>query len=415
MLGFFYKKIGLIKYKQILKDQVYSLLTFIVRIISATITVKIITNYLHPEEYGLFRFVMAIVAICEFTTIPGINKSIGGYVLKGFHGTVKKSTIISIKTGLVGVFILIGFASYYYFFTADHKLSYLFLLAAFIFLPFTVFSRYESILVGLKNFKTIFRMYFILSLSVTVSIVIILYYLNLGLIWFACGQIVLQSILFTIFFIYTYNLLKNDKVDKAYLKHSSTISLVGFINTILEPGLQVYINQTLGSINLATYFMGKRLLTMAAGVVKPLMNPIVIRIAKKGKVDHSRLVIKFIPILFLIGLLYYIIFYFGVSLFGPLLIGEKFIESLYYAKILGMILVFSPMNAILIGNIIYEKNNKGFIYSTHIQQIITIIGYSLFIGKYGIIGVAIVNLISTLIYQLSMIFFIKQGTLNVRL
>ena len=46
--------------------------------------------------------VLAVVSLCTLTTITGINKTIGGYVAKGFHGTVKETTKLSLKTGSLG-------------------------------------------------------------------------------------------------------------------------------------------------------------------------------------------------------------------------------------------------------------------------------------------------------------------------
>ena len=84
-------------------------MNFIIGFTVSVLSVKLITSYIIPEKYGLYKYVLSVVSLCGITTFPGLNKTMGGYIVKGFHGTVKKATLLSIKTGLLGVVILIVF------------------------------------------------------------------------------------------------------------------------------------------------------------------------------------------------------------------------------------------------------------------------------------------------------------------
>ena len=399
--------------KDVVKNQVYNTLNFFITALIALLTIKIITAKIDPELYGVFRYVLAVVSLCTLTTITGINKTIGGYVAKGYQGTVKETTILSFKTGSIGILILLGFGIYSLYQKNNITESILFITAALYFFPFTIFSRYASILAGLEKFKKILIYSLIQKIILFSAAVFVVIILKKGILFYGASQLLLTAIILIIFYINTIKQLTNTKIDSGYFKHSLTVSAVGIGSQIITPGIQLVLNSTLGSTALAYYVIGNRIPTQLAGIVKPLMHPISIRLAKKGKIEYNSAVIKYLPLTFAMGLLLYLLLYTGLHYLGPYVISEPYRISLFYAKLLGLFILLSPTYSLLNSNIIFEKNNKAYATSLYINQAITVSGYILFLSKYGISAIALTNFVALLIQTTIMILFVFNEIKNI--
>jgi len=398
--------------KDVVKNQVYNTLNFFLTALIALLTIKIITTKIDPESYGIYRYALATVGLCAVSTLTGINKTIGGYVAKGFHGTVKETTILSFKTGSIGILILLSFGIYSLYQKNNTTESILFITAALYFFPFTIFSRYASILAGLEKFKKILIYSFIQKIILFSGAVFVVIILNKGILAYGASQLILTAIILIIFYITTIKQLTNTKTDHGYFKHSLTVSAVGIGSQIITPGIQLVLNLTMGSTALALYVIGNRIPTQLAGIVKPLMHPISIRLAKKGKIEYNTAAIKLIPLTLVLGLLLYLIFYLGIHYIGPYVIGESYSDALHYAKLLGLFILLSPTYSLLNSNVIFEKNNRAYAFSLYTNQALTIGGYIIFLGKYGIPAIAITNMVALSVQIMVMVFFITKNINN---
>jgi hypothetical protein len=79
---------------------------------------------------------------------------------------------------------------------------------------------------------------------------------------------------------------------------------------------------------------------------------------------------------------------------------------LYYAKLFGLNILFTPIFSLLNSNVIFEKNNKAYGISNYTNLGFTILGYIIFLDKYGIPAIAITNVVVKMIQILVMIFFV---------
>ena len=140
-------------YNDVIKNQIYNTLNFLFVTLISIVTLKLITNYFSPNDYGSFKYVLAVIQLLAITTISGFNKTIGGYVIKGYHGTVKRANQLSFKTGSIGIVILIGLSLYSIFQKKNTLEAIFFFTAAICFYPWTIYSRYQAILSGLENLK----------------------------------------------------------------------------------------------------------------------------------------------------------------------------------------------------------------------------------------------------------------------
>jgi O-antigen/teichoic acid export membrane protein len=394
--------------KDVAYNQIFNIISYFVTIIISLLTLKIITTKIPPDDYGILVYVLAVMSISTITTITGFNKTIGGYVAKGFHGTVKQTLKISLKTGLLGVVILAGF-SYYYSLDITKEIEFiLFFIAALFFIPYTVFARYSSILAGLEKFKQLMYLNILLKISVFLVLFFVLVVIDRGILFYWGGQIIITSILLYIFYRFSVRQLNNDRVDNGFLKHSCIISLVGVSAQVIAPGIQLIINDTFGMTTLAVYAVANRIPTQLMAIVKPLLHPVSIRLAKKSSIDYYNALLKCLPLTLLMGGGLYLVMFLVVDNFGYLVIGENYKDAIYYTKFLGLIMVLTPTYSLLNSCLVFEKQNRLYAISFYIHQVILVVGYLMFTYRYGIISIAIVNFIALFVQVIIMSYVLNK-------
>lgn len=394
--------------KEVISNQFYNTIRFVLSVLIAMATIKIITSKLDPELFGVYRYVLSVASICAISTMTGVGKILGGYVAKDYHGTVKKSTLFSFKTGTIGVLVLLIFGFYSLIEKQNHIESILFFVSAAVFLPYFIFPRYESILAGLERFKDILIYGFASQISLLSTALIMLLLFDQGILAFGISQLVIASLSFTLIFFYCLKYLKNDTVDRGFLRHSFILSLVGLGSVIIVPGIQVYLKSSLGNAALAYFVIATSISTKIIAVVKPIMHPVSIRIMKRGKIQYRSSLIKLTPAALIFGLLLYLILYMSIDTFGPYLVSKAYEISLLYAKLLGLSIILAPTYALFNSYVIFEKLNKAFSISVFSNQIATILGYVLFIGKFGVEAIALTNLAALFLSVLITAYFILK-------
>jgi len=397
-------------YNDVIKNQIYNTLNFLFVTLISIVTLKLITNYFSPNDYGSFKYVLAVIQLLAITTISGFNKTIGGYVIKGYHGTVKRANQLSFKTGSIGIVILIGLSLYSIFQKKNTLEAIFFFTAAICFYPWTIYSRYQAILSGLEKFKKLLLLSIIQRTVNFCSIIVIVLILRKGILLYGISQLILTSFLFTLFYFSSIKNLNNSKIDSGFLKHSIVLSFVSIGSQIINPGIQLVIGNILGSSALAYYAIGDQIPRQLASIVKPIMHPLSMYLAKRGKKGYNKAVLKLIPFTIFFGLLLYCLLYLILIVAAPYIISEQYYESIYYAKFLGLFIILSPTYSILSSNLIVEKNNKGYAASLYANQAITFFGYIIFIVKYGIPTIGIINFISLAIEISIMCYFIVSDT-----
>ena len=386
-------------------------MNFIIGFTVSVLSVKLITSYIIPEKYGLYKYVLSVVSLCGITTFPGLNKTMGGYIVKGFHGTVKKATLLSIKTGLLGVVILIVFGFFSFSSKNNEVEAKLFLAASLIFLPYLIAPRYKIILTGLGLFKNKLFFETIFKISCLLSIFFVLVVFKQDILVFGVAQLFLQSFLLVVFFYFSIKKLKNNYVDKLFFKHSLIISFIGIGSEIIKPATNIYLNYTLGPAILGAYAIANSLNSSVTGAAKSVMSPLVIKIAKKNKISHNNTVFKILPLALFFGVFIYVLVFLFLHYLGPLVIGIKYRESIYFAKILTLMVILTPLYTLVKGNLLIEKNNKGYAVPTYTYQVLQFLGFVIFIPKYGVPAIGFTNFFCFFISIAMHLWYIKNETI----
>ncbi|TFB11133.1 hypothetical protein E3V55_04315 [Candidatus Marinimicrobia bacterium MT.SAG.3] len=394
--------------KEVITNQFYNTLRFVLSVLISMASIKLITSYLDPEQFGIYRYVLSVAGICRITIMTGVGKILSGYVRREYHGSVQESTLLSFKTGSLGVLVLVMFGFYSLIETQNRVESILFFVSAAVFLPYYIFPRFEFILGGLEKFKEIllFRIGSKIILISAALIVLVLF--DQGILIYGISQLVLASFLFALLFIYSKRQLSNDKVDLGFKRHSFMISLIALGSVITVPGIQVYLKSSIGITELAYFVVATSISTRITAVVKPIIQPVTLKIMKNTKNRYRSYVIKLtLPMLFF-GLFLYLILYMSIDTFGQYIVSKEYEISLLYAKLLGIVIILAPLYSLYNSYVVFEKLNKAFSVSLYSNQLATIIGYVLFVDKFGVKAIAFSNLAAVFVSIVVMAYSILR-------
>lgn len=109
-------------------------------------------NFLSPDEYGIYRYILSTAVILTIPALGGIDTALIQAVARGYDGSLELARKTKFRYGLLGGFAGLALGAYYLY-QANTTLGFSFLIAG-IFLPFMEsLSLYDSVLQGKKNFK----------------------------------------------------------------------------------------------------------------------------------------------------------------------------------------------------------------------------------------------------------------------
>jgi hypothetical protein len=148
---------------------------------------------------------------------------------------------------------------------------------------------------------------------------------------------------------------------------------------------------------------------VSSGAAKSIMSPIVMKLARKDKLEHSTAILKLIPLTLVFGLILYGCIFVCIHTLGSFIIDKQYNISLFYAKLLTLAIIFAPLYSLLRGNVLFEKNNRGYAITIYTGQALQFIGYVLFVNRFGIPAIAFTNFIATAVSTALMIYYIKDS------
>ncbi len=103
------------QYKEIAENFSYVLALRIAQQIINFISFFFIINYVQKDIVGNYQFVLSVIALVSVTSLPGMRNALMQSVARGHGGFFKVATRYAFLGSLIGSFILILIAGYYYF------------------------------------------------------------------------------------------------------------------------------------------------------------------------------------------------------------------------------------------------------------------------------------------------------------
>lgn len=385
------------KYKIILYEFSINFFSFSIFIIAQQIiALPIISRYYQPSEFGTVVILLGVSGI--LTSMFGYSIGNGRLFSKNYYN-VKYLKMFHISNFII---VSISFSIYYYF-TNSYFESILF---SCICLLGNIRNFMQSEYRLNNTHDKLFKQNFWYFVGIIIGMILFLVFKKWVII-FLFAEVI--SVIFSHYFLNKRNFLDLFK-DKSSLSLTNTIQLI--INNGASYSLSQYdrfiIYPILGPNNISLYYSASVSTKIGGLIMNPLSSYILGKLAtrdiKKGN--------KYIH-LSIIGSLLVIIFYFLLSILTtPILV--KLLYPSYYSRIGDIFILICLGAAIMSGINILKPISMKYMGVKHYNKIFIIYGVILIVlsiylcSKYNLIGLAVANIISSLILYLIILFSIKK-------
>ena len=357
--------------------------------ISGFLLTIVLANLLTRENFGTFKYVLAIANLLNIFTLPGIYVALVRSIAKGYEGSFIPGLKTQIRWGIVGAIgclILSG----YYFLNGNLILTISFLIVAFS-LPFTQpFNIFNAFWQGKKRFD-IQNQYLISSHLLSLAVIILTLFLTNNLFAVLVAWFGSHTLFRFIFLRLTYKKISNQKQQPetiSYGKHLSIMEVPQILGSQLDKILLWYF---LGPVSVAIYSVALAPIDHLRQLISigPLALP---KFSEKTKEEIKGTLLKKISKYFLVTILLGLIYIFIAPYIFRFLF-PAYLESIPYSQWLGLILMSVPLG--LIGTSLISQMKKKELYVIKFSiPLIRIALFLILIPLYGIGGAITAILIS---------------------
>lgn len=374
--------------------------------LSGIILAIILGNWLEPENYGQYKYILSVTGLLMLTSLTGMNTAIIQSVSKGFEGSFYNALKKRIQWGVIGGLISICVAAYYWY-QGSATLAFAFLIAS-VFIPFIdSFKIYLALLNGRKYFKqfSIYNLVFFTGLVIVVGstvffsrnilLLIIMYFL--------------YNTLTPLFFLLHINkrYILNSKIDVNTISFGKHLSFQGIIINIANYIDKILIFYLLGPVQLAVYSIaimpiqqirGPQLRGFGRLILPKLSN----RNLNELRFSLSRKIFLLFIIIALLILLYILLAPYLFKYIFP-----QYIESVVYSQVFALTLLSFPLMLVSNTLIAHSLYRQLYIYRI-VSPILKIVFLFVFVPIYGIWG-AVVSFLFAELINISVLFYFYKN------
>ena len=363
---------------------------------AAFILALIWANWINPDIYGNYQYVLSLVAIISIFSLPSLNIAVIRAVAKKLEGTFLTGFKTQLKWGLLGSISSLAIAGYY-FFQGNKNLGFPFLIIA-VFIPlFNAALIYTSFLMGRKLFNVQVKYDSITQIISMVIMALTLFSVKNFLIQTPNYIILLfiitvyyssRTFLRFLFFLIVKNKFKpNKKQDIQTIKFGKHLSFLGIIDVIANNIDKILLFHYLGAIELAVYAFSILVPQQIRSVMKHIDTLALPKFSTRPREEIKKTILK--KILYLTGIVsLLIIIYIILAPFVYQFFFPKYITSIPYSRLYALSII--PLCFDMFSNVFRAKMMTKQIYQ--IKIIAPIFRASLFltlIPLYGIWGAVI--------------------------
>lgn len=352
-------------------------------------------NFVPPETYGTYKYILSIAAMFAIFSLPGMNTAMSRASARGHEGAIHAATKHCLLTSLIGSGIaLLG--SGYYFYNGNLELSLSFLIIAATLPLFDTFTLYLAHFAGKGRFdlKTKYHAISqILSVSILIGtlfitdnilLILLAYFLPLSLTRIVIYQHVLRKVEKTTGY-------EHQKEALSYGKHLTMMRVLGIVASQID---KILLWKFLGPAQLAIYAFAIAIPEQLKGPMKGLGELALPKFAAQTPEQIKQGLPALYRKLFLyaLGLLSISILYVLAAPYIFQFIFPQYMESVIYSQVFSLSLV-SVISVMLFSILESQKKVRAQYLVTTIQPILYIVFLGFLIPLYGVMGAIVAFLI----------------------
>ncbi len=309
-------------------------------LLSGLILTIAMANLLSKETYGIYQFIIAISAVMGTFTLSKMDKVIVRAVAQGKESALRSGFYTQIVWS-IGIIVVSGGVSLYYWLQDDTMLAYTFLIIGLLSPLLVGFQLANSYLIGKQLFKESAVLGFwrkpIPVVALLVTLMLTHNPLVLAIVYFTSNTLV--SGLVYLIVVQKYKLPRLPEVELVNLsKHLSFIAIVRIIGNNLDKLLVFYF---LGPVVVAAYTLAHMPVRMVEGLFSNLYQMSLPKISQKGFRELQILLPPKVKITFFVTLGIVILYIVTIPFFFKIAF-PTYPEAILYSQALALLLLSKP-------------------------------------------------------------------------
>lgn len=363
-------------------------------------------NLIPEDTFGVYKYILSVAGIIGSLTLSGLKSAVIQSVAKGYEGSLRYGFRETLKWSSLMVVAAIGGSLYY--FLQDNNTLALGVLMIGLFYPFLSSSAlYNSFLEGKKDFKR--RSLFMILREVLQAVVMIgVILLTQNILWILLAFFVVNCVPALLLYIRTLDIYEpGDKEDPELVNYGKHLSVINILGSVAQHIDKVLVFTFLGAGELAIYAFA----TLPVDRLQDLRG--VLRSLALPKFSNTNLSIlqKTLPrklLLFFAGLLLLTAGFIFAAPYIYELIFPQYLESVRFAQIFSVSLLFMP--GMILTNVLIGHAKKKELYAVNITtDVVKILLLLILLPTYGILGGIIALLADRALRAAIPTYFVFRG------
>lgn len=303
----------------------------------------LLTHHLERTDYGLLVWAGTIIALLSPFGFPGISTSITGAVAKGYDGNFRRGTWLEMAGGTAGGFVLLGFASYYWFWAHEETKALIFVIAG-VLGPGLWLDTHQCYWNGKKNFKALFWWAAPVRLAQLLATATVFCFSTSPVLVFGVVTLiqVVSNIGAAVGIMKRGGINRNTSTEyQSYGWFSTKLYWIGIMSAYLD---KVIIGVFFGLQSLAVFAVGELLYNYFYKIPASFLSQIFLPRLAEMEIRQAAIWVRNRQLYLIVGIvLIAIVIGLAIPIVYPLLFSVKYKDSIFYAYLfLGCILLGSP-------------------------------------------------------------------------
>lgn len=214
----------------------------------------VFANFLPEETYGVYRYIISLLALLALPTLKGVNTAVTTAVARGHDGSFLSGLQVKTRWSIIAACITAAVSAYYYY-KGNYIFGHIFALSSILMPVLQISYLYVAVLNGKKAFKALSvhlaasRIFVAITLAVTVLLTSNL--LLIFLVYFF--SYILSQILSSIITWRQY--ITNDVIEQETTSYGKHLSLIQAVTVVANNIDKVLLFQFAGPAVLAGYYL----------------------------------------------------------------------------------------------------------------------------------------------------------------
>lgn len=320
--------------------------------------IVILARVIDRQEYGVYQFVLVSIAVVAVFSLPGMDGAVVRSVANGYDSSFVSGTKAKLKWALIGSLVLFGMAMFFKFFQ-PRPFWHIFIFVALLFPCYTGFSGIPAYYRGKEKFRTA-ALYDLLVAGVSTFAIFVALFLEKSVFAVIISLMIFNILVYFFVYFKTCKQISSYPVDRAVVREGIHYTVIGALSYLTPYADKFIIAFVVGFEGLAVYAVAVSLL-LNLSIGSSLISTLLLPKLSRAKPHHAERIkgLFWLACFCIAGLVLAVILLTPWLL--PFLFSVKYVESVRYAQIALVSLVFLLPSSILV-TFFRARNRVKFLY-----------------------------------------------------